>query len=62
MARSGLELDLGDGALLDVILTPTPRWPDLMVLYYEPAKILMTSKFYSAHAAGTIKGVEVGRA
>lgn len=32
-------------------LTPTPRWPDLMVAYFPPARILFSSKFFSAHVA-----------
>jgi len=52
-ARSGQVVTLGSNAAntLTLELTPTPRWPDLMVAYYAPARILFSSKLFSAHVA-----------
>lgn len=33
------------------VLTPTPRWPDLMVAYLPSERILFSSKLFSAHVA-----------
>lgn len=36
---------------VQVILTPTPRWPDLLVVHDPLNRVLFSSKLFSAHAA-----------
>jgi len=52
-ARTGQHVSLGTDPthVLELELTPTPRWPDLMTAYYPPARILFSSKFFSCHTA-----------
>lgn len=52
-ARSGQVLQLGTSQehALTLELTPTPRWPDLLVAYYAPSRILFSSKLFSAHVS-----------
>lgn len=49
------------GAALTVIATPTPRWPDLMVVYDPASKVAFTSKLFSAHVAPSAVSPKVGR-
>ncbi|KAG2453394.1 hypothetical protein HYH02_001618 [Chlamydomonas schloesseri] len=54
VARSGAAVaPCGPGAddQLKVILTPTPRWPDLLVVHDPVNRVLFSSKLFSAHAA-----------
>lgn len=51
VARSGMSLTLGHNCQLQLQLTPTPRWPDLMMAYMPSERILFSSKFFSAHVA-----------
>lgn len=44
-------MPLDDGSELSLLLAPTPRWPDLMMVYHNTSKLLFTSKFFSAHVA-----------
>lgn len=52
-ARSGQQIQLGTNPanVLRVELTPTPRWPDLIVAYYPPSRVLFSSKLFSAHVS-----------
>jgi len=45
-------LDLGQGHLLQFILTPTPRWPDELCTYDPQSCLLFTDKFFGAHRCG----------
>jgi hypothetical protein len=42
---------INDKYILKPLLTPTPRWPDLMCLLDPQSKLLFTSKLFSAHVA-----------
>ncbi|GBG87344.1 hypothetical protein CBR_g45404 [Chara braunii] len=42
-------LDLGKGHKLQLLLTPTPRWPDGMCVYDPFNQLLYTHKLFSAH-------------
>ncbi len=48
-ARSGVSLEVGREARLKLVLCPTPRWPDLLVVYSPSDRLLFTSKLFSAH-------------
>lgn len=45
-------LDLGQGHQLQLIATPTPKWPDELLTYDPKTKILFTDKFFGAHVCG----------
>jgi flavorubredoxin/flavin reductase (DIM6/NTAB) family NADH-FMN oxidoreductase RutF len=45
-------LDLGKGHRLELIPTPTPRWPDGICAYDPKTAILYSDKFFGAHVAG----------
>jgi flavorubredoxin/flavin reductase (DIM6/NTAB) family NADH-FMN oxidoreductase RutF len=45
-------LDLGKGHKLQLIPTPTPRWPDGICAYDPKTAILYSDKFFGAHVAG----------
>jgi flavorubredoxin len=47
------------GGSLSVVLTPTPRWPDLMCLYDGDQKVMFTSKLFGAHVAPALAGSKV---
>ncbi|KXZ51271.1 hypothetical protein GPECTOR_13g758 [Gonium pectorale] len=52
VARSGAQVaPCGPAAedQLQVILTPTPRWPDLLVVHDPANRILFSSKLFAAH-------------
>lgn len=51
VARAGLQIPLPGGGVLEGFLTPTPRWPDLMVLFDTESQLLYTSKLFSAQVA-----------
>lgn len=48
-ARSGESLEVGREAKLKLIPCPTPRWPDLLVVYSPTDRLVFTSKLFSAH-------------
>jgi flavorubredoxin len=48
-ARSGESLEVGGETRLKLIPCPTPRWPDLLVVYSPAERLLFTSKLFSAH-------------
>ncbi|GBF88523.1 hypothetical protein Rsub_01238 [Raphidocelis subcapitata] len=49
------QIALPGGHSLTAICTPTPRWPDLMVVYDPESRVAFTSKLFSAHVApGTV--------
>jgi hypothetical protein len=50
------------GGGLSVVLTPTPRWPDLICLYDADQKVMFTSKLFSAHVAPALAGTKVRKA
>jgi flavorubredoxin len=58
VGRTGAEIIPGSG--LSVVLTPTPRWPDLMCLYDATSQTMFTSKMFSAHVAPQLAGSKVG--
>ncbi len=45
-------LDLGKGHHLQLIPTPSPRWPDALCTYDPQTEILFTDKFFGAHVCG----------
>ncbi|MDG2989659.1 diflavin flavoprotein [Candidatus Synechococcus calcipolaris G9] len=45
-------LDLGQNHILEFITAPTPRWPDGLLTYDRPARILFTDKLFGAHVCG----------
>ena len=45
-------LDLGKGHHLQLIPTPSPRWPDSLCTYDPQTEILYTDKFFGAHVCG----------
>jgi flavorubredoxin/flavin reductase (DIM6/NTAB) family NADH-FMN oxidoreductase RutF len=45
------KIDLGQGHLLEFVLTPTPRWPDRMLTYDPASKILFSDKLFGCHVA-----------
>ncbi|KAF5831756.1 beta-lactamase-like protein, partial [Dunaliella salina] len=53
VGRSGMGLTLGHNCQVQLQLTPTPRWPDLMMAYLPSERILFSSKFFSAHVASS---------
>lgn len=53
------DISVGPNHTLKVIATPTPRWPDLMVVYDPASKVVFTSKLYSAHVAPGVISDEV---
>jgi len=50
---------VSDTALLQPILTPTPRWPDMMCLYDPQSRLLFSSKLFSAHASPSMVSAAV---
>ncbi len=52
VVRGDDSLDLGQGHLLQFILTPTPRWPDELCTYDPQNGLLFTDKFFGAHRCG----------
>lgn len=54
------QIAIGGGAELTAICTPTPRWPDLMVVYDPDSRVAFTSKLFSAHVAPAAIGDKVG--
>lgn len=51
VAKAGHVITISEGNTLETILTPTPRWPDLMCVHYPKRRLLFTSKLFSAHVA-----------
>ncbi|MDJ0744379.1 MAG: diflavin flavoprotein [Xenococcaceae cyanobacterium MO_167.B27] len=45
-------LDLGNGHNLEFILTPNPRYPDLLCTYDPKTQILYTDKLFGMHVCG----------
>jgi hypothetical protein len=54
-------IPINDKYLLKPLLTPTPRWPDLMCVLDPQSKMLYTSKLFSAHVAPGMINDKVGR-
>lgn len=48
-AKAGDSLEVGTQGLLQLVPSPTPRWPDLLVAYMPSERLLFTSKLFSAH-------------
>ncbi|KAG2496624.1 hypothetical protein HYH03_005445 [Edaphochlamys debaryana] len=54
VARSGAQVapcGPGEADQLQVFLTPTPRWPDLLVVHDPHSRVLFSSKLFAAHVA-----------
>lgn len=54
MAKPGTVVKLGKAdpaTALQLIPTPTPRWPDLLTIYSPKQKMLLSSKLFSAHVS-----------
>lgn len=49
IVRAEETLDLGRGKVLQLIPTPTPRWPDGLCVFDEQTGWLLSDKFFSAH-------------
>jgi len=45
-------LDLGNGHVLEFLLTPTPRWSDQLCTYDPKTGVLFTDKLFGAHVCG----------
>lgn len=54
------QIPVGPGRKLQAICTPTPRWPDLMVVYDPGSRVAFTSKLFSAHVAPCTISEEAG--
>jgi flavorubredoxin/flavin reductase (DIM6/NTAB) family NADH-FMN oxidoreductase RutF len=52
IANSEETLDLGQGHVLQLIPTPTPRYPDALCTYDPASRILYTDKLFGAHVCG----------
>lgn len=50
--RGDGSLNLGQNHILEFIAAPTPRWPDGLLTYDRPARILFTDKLFGAHVCG----------
>lgn len=50
--RGDIPLELGPDHALEFIAAPTPRWPDGLITYDRPARILFTDKLFGAHVCG----------
>ena len=48
-AKAGASLEVGRNGLLQLVPSPTPRWPDLLMAYMPSERLLFTSKLFSAH-------------
>lgn len=48
-AKMGDSREVGSGGLLQLVPSPTPRWPDLLVAYMPSERLLFSSKLFSAH-------------
>lgn len=46
------KLDLGNGHILEFILTPNPRYPDQLLTYDPKTAILYTDKLFACHVCG----------
>lgn len=57
-------VSLGDGtsswSRLEMMLTPTPRWPDHMAVYDPQSQLMFTGKFFSCHVAQESHATDVG--
>ena len=51
-------IDLGGGHQLQLITTPTPKWPDGLMTYDPKTQILFTDKFFGSHVCGDQVGDE----
>ena len=49
VVKQDTSIHLGDGHLLRLIPTPTPRWPDGLMAFEETSGLLMSGKFFAAH-------------
>ncbi len=49
LVRAQETLDLGQGHQLHFLITPTPRWPDLMCTYDPSTQILFSDKLFGCH-------------
>ena len=50
--KKGDTLDLGKGHHLEFILTPNPRYPDLMCTFDPATQVLYTDKLFGMHVCG----------
>lgn len=57
--KPGSLLDLGDGKQLEFFKSSTPRWPDMLAVYFPAANLLFSSKLFSCHVAPQIAGTTV---
>lgn len=57
VARSTLNVGMNEQG--KVLLTPTPRWPDMLVVYLPEQQALLSGKLFGAHAApGIVAGTQ----
>jgi len=49
VVKQEASLSLGDGHMLRLIPTPTPRWPGALMAFEETSGLLMSGKFFAAH-------------
>ncbi|GHU61884.1 flavo-diiron protein FprA2 [Clostridia bacterium] len=49
IVQTGDQLDLGDGVVLDFIISPNLHWPDTMFTYLKADKVLFTCDFFGSH-------------
>ncbi|GAX73888.1 hypothetical protein CEUSTIGMA_g1338.t1 [Chlamydomonas eustigma] len=55
IARSGMQIPLGNsGEDLELTVLPTPRWPDMLMVYHPEQRLVMSSKLFSAHVAPSV--------
>ncbi|QCH14789.1 flavin oxidoreductase [Synechococcus sp. CB0101] len=49
VVRGEMELKRGDGHCLQLLPTPTPRWPGGLMAFEDSSGLLMSGKFFAAH-------------
>ncbi|MBV2352393.1 diflavin flavoprotein [Synechococcus sp. HK05] len=49
VVRGELRLERGDGRCIELLPTPTPRWPGGLMAFEENSGLLMSGKFFAAH-------------
>ena len=46
------QFEIGGDRVLEIVPTPTPRWPDSLCIYDPQTRVLFSSKFFGAHVCG----------
>ena len=55
VARSGTKVPIGSsGEEMEILVLPTPRWPDMIVAYHPKKRIIFSSKLFAGHVAPAV--------